>query len=285
MGGRGTSCSANLILRVNCLPVLLQRVYVCTAAAYSANLCTSDQLGQFIVDTPTARSSNTTSIYTTAVRFDTRASAVDAVNGTSLAVNAGPFKYPVRSTGYYCVGAVPVGIANDEDPGSKRQSLPAGTSKGYSTTYTGVVDFENVFDGHLPAADYPKTWFYGILAILYALIGAAWAFLCFKNRGDILPIQHYVSCTIGIILVEMLVLNGYYRYINSSGTANLAQPYLVLVAVVNALRNSSSFFLLLIVCCGYGIVRPSLGAVMTRARILGAVHFIFGVMYGLVATI
>ena len=243
---------------------------MCTTAAYQSNLCSVDQLGQFIVNMPTGTSINSTSIWTTAVRFDGRATAIDAATNTTTALeaNSGPFKYPITSTGYYCVGAVPVTTA---EAGTARKTRAA-------TAYTGVVDFENVFEGHLPAADYPKTWFYGILAIVYALIGVAWGYLCYRNRGDILPIQHYVSATIAIILLEMLVLNGYYRYLNNSGTASLSKPYLLLVSIVNSLRNSVSFFLLLIVCCGYSIVRPELGSVMLRARILAVVHFVFGVM-------
>lgn len=48
--------------------------------------------------------------------------------------------------------------------------------------------------------------------------------------------------------------------------------------MLNAARNSISFFMLLIVCMGYGVVRPSLGATMLRVRILALVHFIFGVV-------
>lgn len=98
----------------------------------------------------------------------------------------------------------------------------------------------------------------------------------------------------------MLALSGYYRYLNSSGSATLDRVYLTLgestarrsaphsaysptplvcaVALLNAARNSISFFMLLIVCMGYGVVRPSLGSVMIRVRILAVVHFIFGVM-------
>lgn len=53
----------------------------------------------------------------------------------------GPYRYPVTKTGYYCVGAVPVILDN----GAKSDSY-----------FTGVVDFENVFGGHLPAAEWPK---------------------------------------------------------------------------------------------------------------------------------
>ena len=42
--------------------------------------------------------------------------------------------------------------------------------------------------------------------------------------------------------------------------------------------------MLLIVCMGYGIVRPSLGSLMLRARLLAIVHFVFGVMLVFQAT-
>jgi hypothetical protein len=56
---------------------------------------------------------------------------------------------------------------------------------------------------------------------------------------------------------------------------------MVLVAVLNAGRNSFSFFLLLIVCMGYGVVKPSLGRTMVYVRILAATHFVFGVIYAI----
>ena len=54
---------------------------------------------------------------------------------------------------------------------------------------------------------------------------------------------------------------------------------MVIVAVLNAGRNSFSFFLLLIVCMGYGVVKPSLGRTMIYVRILAITHFVFGVVY------
>lgn len=50
------------------------------------------------------------------------------------------------------------------------------------------------------------------------------------------------------------------------------------VAVLNSARNALSFFLLCIVCMGYGVVRPSLGSVMTRVKGLAVVHFVFGIL-------
>ena len=54
---------------------------------------------------------------------------------------------------------------------------------------------------------------------------------------------------------------------------------MIIVAVLNAARNSFSFFLLLIVCMGYGVVKPSLGKTMVYVRILAITHFVFGVIY------
>ena len=54
---------------------------------------------------------------------------------------------------------------------------------------------------------------------------------------------------------------------------------MIIVAVLNAGRNSFSFFLLLIVCMGYGVVKPSLGKTMVYVRILAVTHFAFGVIY------
>ena len=54
---------------------------------------------------------------------------------------------------------------------------------------------------------------------------------------------------------------------------------MVIVAVLNAGRNSFSFFLLLIVCMGYGVVKLTLGKIMLYVRILALAHFVFGVIY------
>lgn len=70
-------------------------------------------------------------------------------------------------------------------------------------------------------------------------------------------------------------------YQNRHGLNVGAKVLMVIVAILNAGRNSFSFFLLLIVCMGYGVVRPSLGRTMVYVRILAITHFVFGVIYGI----
>ena len=71
---------------------------------------------------------------------------------------------------------------------------------------------------------------------------------------------------------------GFYDYQNRHGNNALNKAFMVLVAILNAGRNSLSFFLLLIVCMGYGVVKPSLGKTMIYVRILAIAHFVFGVI-------
>ena len=72
---------------------------------------------------------------------------------------------------------------------------------------------------------------------------------------------------------------GFYDYQNRHGSNVGAKVLMIIVAILNAGRNSFSFFLLLIVCMGYGVVKPSLGKTMIYVRALAIGHFVFGVIY------
>lgn len=167
-----------------------------------------------------------------------------------------PLRYPIKRTGYYCVGTL--GFSADD--------------------YKAAVEFRNAY-GELQAAQIPKLPFYGGLTIVYAVMGIFWGFLYVQNRHDILPVQNYITAIIVFLIVEQLMTWGFYDYSNNHGNNALAKFLLIIVAIVNAGRNSFSFFLLLIVCMGYGVVKPSLGKLMWYVRGLAVIHFVFGVIY------
>ncbi|RYO87824.1 hypothetical protein DL766_000727 [Monosporascus sp. MC13-8B] len=75
----------------------------------------------------------------------------------------------------------------------------------------------------------------------------------------------------------------FYGGSGASSTINtdMISVLLVMVAILNAFRNSFSFFLLLIVCMGYGVVKPSLGRTMVWVRWLAIAHFVFGLAYAI----
>jgi hypothetical protein len=74
-------------------------------------------------------------------------------------------------------------------------------------------------------------------------------------------------------------------HLNRNGSNVASKVLLVVVAILNAARNSFSFFLLLIVCMGYGVVKHTLGRTMTYVRWLAVAHFIFGLVYAITSLV
>ncbi|KAF3910840.1 hypothetical protein ABW20_dc0105083 [Dactylellina cionopaga] len=216
-----------------------KQIVICGDEAIRAKYCKQSQLGQFILKKNANKTSQSLMLTTT----------VKLKGGE-------PIKYEIKKTGFYCVA-----------------------TWGYAAKhYSGAVEFRNSY-GELPASQIPKLPFYGGITILYALIGIFWGFLYVQHRRDILPVQNYITAIVIFLIIEMLMTWGFYDYMNIHGSNVVAKVFMVIVAILNAGRNSFSFFLLLIVCMGYGVVKPSLGSLMWYCRALALAHFVFGVIY------
>ena len=74
-------------------------------------------------------------------------------------------------------------------------------------------------------------------------------------------------------------------YLNRNGSNMGSKVLLIVVAILNAARNSFSFYLLLIVCMGYGVVKPTLGRTMIYVRWLAIAHFVFGLIYAITSLV
>ena len=97
-----------------------------------SGICDEKQIGQFILQ-PNASEVWKNPIVTQAISLR----------------NPTPIKYDIKKTGYYCVWTY-----------------------GYSAEeYRAIVTFRNAY-GELPAAQIAKLRFYGVLTIVYAVIGA-----------------------------------------------------------------------------------------------------------------
>ncbi|KAI1938870.1 Membrane protein ptm1 [Ophidiomyces ophidiicola] len=213
---------------------------ICDPHGVKIGLCDEKSLGAFILE-PNA---------TKNARFPLISMAVNLTDPQ-------PIKYLVKKSGFYCVSTY--GFTGDN--------------------YNGIVSFRNAY-GELAGPQIPKLAFYGGLTLIYAVIGIFWAFLYVQHRHDILPVQNYITAILVFLVVEQLMTWGFYDYQNRHGMNGLARVLMVIVAILNAGRNSFSFFLLLIVCMGYGVVKPSLGRTMVYVRCLAIGHFVFGVVYG-----
>lgn len=224
-----------------------QREYMCNDDTVNRKFCNETHKGEWILaEDAQAKSKN--NIRTVAVHLK----EPQSVN------------YPVGEgnklkTGYYCVGA----LAYTKD-----------------VKYTAIVTFQNAY-GELPAAQVAKLPFYGGITIVYAVIGIFWGFLYVQNRHDILAVQNYITAIIAFLVLEMLMTWGFYDFQNRHGNNVGSKALMIIVAILNAFRNSFSFFLLLIVCMGYGVVKPSLGKTMIIVRWLAVAHFVFGVIYAI----
>ncbi|KAF2835354.1 hypothetical protein M501DRAFT_441818 [Patellaria atrata CBS 101060] len=216
-----------------------KKEYICDDDAINLNLCNATTRGQWIL------AENAEEVSKNIIETD----AIDLTQPK-------PVNYEILRTGYYCVGTY----------------APDGVE------YKVVVEFREAY-GELPAAQIAKLPFYGGITIMYALVGIFWAFLYVQHRHDILPVQNYITAIIGFLVVEMLMTWLFYDYQNRHGANIGSKVLMIVVAILNAFRNSFSFFLLLIVCMGYGVVKPSLGKTMIYVRWLAAAHFVFGVVY------
>ncbi|KAK6834250.1 hypothetical protein PG987_008944 [Apiospora arundinis] len=215
--------------------------YICDKPAITKGFCNETNIGEFIL-APNATEKSNSLILTQSIHLK----------------DAKPINYPIKKTGYYCVAAYGYNIDN----------------------FAAAVEFREAY-GELPATQIPKLPFYGGITILYALVVVFWGFLYYQHRYDILPVQNYITAILVFLVVEMLMTWGFYDYLNRNGSNIGARVLLVVVAVLNAFRNSFSFFLLLIVCMGYGVVKPSLGKTMTYVRFLAIAHFVFGLVYAI----
>jgi len=111
---------------------------------------------------------------------------------------AAPIVYPVPKTGYYCVAIIPLTVTDQTKKRLSETDVPT------HPTYAGTILFRNVFNGQLPAAEYPKVHFYLGLTIAYVVFAGAWGYLCVRHMSDLLPIQYYVSMLAGFLVIEML---------------------------------------------------------------------------------
>ncbi|ETW87041.1 hypothetical protein HETIRDRAFT_468833 [Heterobasidion irregulare TC 32-1] len=248
----------------------LPKTYVCTSDAVRGGFCSQSQLGRFILDLPEGRSINDTSFWS-ARRQD------GSFNPSPSGIHwyREPIQYLVRKTGYYCVAVVPVTVLQS----STRDVITRQNSTSVHPEYKGNVHFHNTFDGQLPATDYPKVNFYLAMFIVYAVLGGAWAWLCYRHLSELLPIQYYLSGLVGFLVIEMIANLAYYRYLNAHGKGTTSTVFLFVVAILDAGRNSLSFFMLLVVSLGLSVVRDELGRTMRKCQLLAGAHFIFGVLY------
>ena len=224
---------------------------ICSELLVIEGFCNSTQIGTILA--------NKTSLHAQLLNDKVEWGA--ATNDTLL-----KFKYQVNETGFYCTLIMGVDVKEPRD----------------FTSTALVKNPYGLLDGYL----YPALPFYRTMSVIYSIIGIGWMTVSFLYWKDLLPIQHYVSFVIAIIVTEMAINYGFFESYNQMGTpcnqSLLANFLLSLMTILNSGRVSASFYMLLIVSLGFGVVKPTLGTTMNACIALGIIHFIFNAAYNLV---
>ena len=90
------------------------------------------------------------------------------------------YLYQVNTTGFYCTIAVSM------------TDVP----------FNATVEYDNPY-GLLPAIEYPKLPFYGLLSITFMIVGITWMLLSFRYSNELLPIQLWTTGVTLFIVTEM----------------------------------------------------------------------------------
>ncbi|KAK6121182.1 hypothetical protein DH2020_045103 [Rehmannia glutinosa] len=118
--------------------------------------------------------------------------------------------------------------------------------------------------GYLPGRMSPVMKFYIFMSIAYAILCAIWVFQYVRYWNDVLLLQHCITSVIALGLLEMTFWYFDYAYFNSTGTRPVGIT--TWVVTIGAVRRTVSRILILSVAMGYGVVRPTLGALTTKAK-------------------
>lgn len=189
---------------------------------------------------------------------DDRAGLAEDIVSKKISLNdPEKISYPVAGTDYYCVATLPLN----------------GDFK-----YAANIYFQNSY-GYLPGTEVHLVWFYAIQAIFYIVLCLAWGFFFWRYRHDSLPVQRYLSTLAIVMVIESLVVWGYYLAFNKSGSVPGTKVLLGFTALTGAARLAYTFLMLLIVCHGYSVVYPSLGRLMLYIRLLSGVIFATAFIY------
>ncbi|ODV96487.1 hypothetical protein PACTADRAFT_19724, partial [Pachysolen tannophilus NRRL Y-2460] len=215
--------------------------YICDESLIALDYCNTSMQNTFILE------SNATSY--------------NQVLSTRLTeIGDNDLTYFVKETGYYCVA----------------------TYSATATNYKILINFQNAF-GNLAASEISKLPLYGLLAVIYAVCLCIYLFQVFKHRAELLLLQKYLAGFFIFLTVENILIWSLYDVQNNNKRYPLPAGikfYMFFISVLNSFKISFSFFLLLIISLGYGVVYPKLNKkLMLKCKLLGLIHFIFGVFY------
>mmetsp|Transcript_19513 Transcript_19513/g.29118 ORF Transcript_19513/g.29118 Transcript_19513/m.29118 type:complete len:508 (+) Transcript_19513:62-1585(+) len=175
---------------------------------------------------------------------------------TSHSVNA---KFPITRSGPHIL------VVSNCDP----------VLMDFNVEMNGTTVWMNPY-GYLPATSYYFMPFYGTMALLYLALAVIWMILNALYWKDIVMLQNYITCVLGVCLIENMVLYFDYNSFNSTGHRN--EVTLFLGAILTISRRTIARMLIMAVSIGFALVRPDLGKNKKHIINFGLLYFCVGLI-------
>lgn len=139
------------------------------------------------------------------------------------------------------------------------------------TTLSGRTVWKNP-DGYLPGKMTPLMKFYGFMSLAYLLLGLGWLLRFVQFWKDIIQLHYHITAVIALGMLEMALW--YFDYSNLNATGVRPMGVTMWAVTFTAVKKTLSRLLLLVVSMGYGVVKPTLGAISSKVMLFGAVYFL-----------
>ncbi|KAJ1633252.1 lung seven transmembrane receptor-domain-containing protein [Pavlovales sp. CCMP2436] len=146
----------------------------------------------------------------------------------------------------------------------------------------GATSWVNPY-GYLPGELFHFLPFYGAMSLVYLSLGVLWFILCVRYLQQVLRVQTCISGVIALGMVETTTWYLDYVNFNSSGLRGLWP--VVIGVLASTVKKTVSRLLVLVVSLGYGVVRPTLGAVTNRVMLLGLLYLLFSMILDTVSNL
>uniref|UniRef100_A0A803MI24 GOST seven transmembrane domain-containing protein n=1 Tax=Chenopodium quinoa TaxID=63459 RepID=A0A803MI24_CHEQI len=139
------------------------------------------------------------------------------------------------------------------------------------TTISGRTLWKNP-DGYLPGKMTPLMKFYGFMSLAYLLLGLAWLLRFVQFWKDIIQLHYHITAVIALGMLEMALW--YFDYSNLNATGVRPMGVTLWAVTFTAVKKTLSRLLLLVVSMGYGVVKPTLGAITSKVMFFGGIYFL-----------
>ncbi|PON60536.1 Lung seven transmembrane receptor-like [Parasponia andersonii] len=126
--------------------------------------------------------------------------------------------------------------------------------------------------GYLPGKMAPLMTFYGFMSLAYLVLGLIWFLRFVLFWKDIIQLHYHITAVISLGMCEMAVW--YFEYANFNSTGARPMGITLWSVTFSSVKKTLSRLLLLVVSMGFGVVKPTLGAITSKVLLLGVIYFV-----------